>query len=339
MTVPVVAFDESGNSRGNLLDPDQPIAVVASVLLTEEEAQDCLARLRAVTKQDPTTEIKFSGLKSPRSREGVEALLRSDVLTPETVRAALAYKPFTAVCKLVDLTVEPMLHEGGVDLYKNGAALATSNLLYTTAPDHSDRGKWANVLDAFNRACARPQAAEFQAFEQAVDAWGATAGSMGYWATMLPLAARYLPDALLAQDGNPLNDPLDPALPLFVELARSWGDSLEQDFAVLHDHSEVMERWMEVLYRLDEFPDPVRPGQNLARLRIAPGQLVADADSKEHARLQVADVVVGAVRAWAVAEATGRPLQDASARFRDLTHPWVVRLVAASLDGYPWVTA
>jgi hypothetical protein len=332
MAAPVVAFDESGNTRGNLLDPNQPVAVVASVLLSDQAADDCLARLRAVTRQDPASEVHYKGLKSDRGRKGVAALLASDVLTPDTVRVVVAHKPFAAVCKLVDLTLEPMFHDSGLNLYEDGAARATANLLYATAPVLTDADRWGTLVETFNRACAQPRADAFQAFGRAVDDWSRTAGKIGELSEMLRLASRFLPAALHDHKGQPLSDPLDPALPLFVLLAHSWGTVLQEDFAVLHDHSTVIERWVDILHRLDELPDPTGQQAHLSALRIAPGQLIPDADSKEHSRLQVADIVVGAVRTWALTTASGQPLSPASAALRELTMPWVIDALWPSLD-------
>lgn len=324
--LPIVAFDESGNTRGNLMDRGQPVAVVASVHLTREDAAMCLATLRSVTRQAPTSEIHFRGLKSRTARRGIEALLTSDLLTPRSVRVVLAHKPFAAVCKLVDLTVEPMLYEAGINAYADGFAPAMAQVLHLAAPMLSDAERWRAVLQAFNRACARPAPAEFGAFEEAVATWSLTAGEIGDLAGMVRAATRFLPGALLSHAGEPLNDPLDPALPIFVRLAYAWGDALG-NFGVLHDHSTVIQRWVGVLQSLDEFPDPTEEKSNLAALRIPKGALVADADSKDDDRLQVADIIVGAVRTWAVEAASGAQISSESQRFRELTMPWVVDAV------------
>ena len=332
MVAPVVAFDESGNTRGNLLDPNQRVAVAASVLLSDQEADDCLARLRAVTRQDPSSEVHYKGLRSDRGRQGIAALLASDALTPDTVRVVVAHKPFAAVCKLVDLTLEPMLHESGLNLYEAGAARATANLLYATAPVLTDADRWLTVVETFNRACAQPRNDTFEAFERAVDEWSRTADKIGDLSKMMQLASRFLPASLHDHTGEPHKDPLDPALPLFVLLAHSWGTALRQDFTVLHDHSSVIERWVNILHRLDQLPDPTGEQVHLSRLRIASGQLIPDADSKEHPRLQVADIVVGAVRTWALESTSGRPLSPASAALRESTMPWITDAIWPSLD-------
>jgi len=62
---PIVAFDETGNTGDNLLDPDQPVFVLASVQLPDEDTVRVLG--------DPAGEIKFAKLK--RSRVGERRIL------------------------------------------------------------------------------------------------------------------------------------------------------------------------------------------------------------------------------------------------------------------------
>lgn len=45
---PLIAFDESGNTSGNLLDPTQPVLVVGSVAISDGEAEEAIARLRSL---------------------------------------------------------------------------------------------------------------------------------------------------------------------------------------------------------------------------------------------------------------------------------------------------
>jgi hypothetical protein len=112
-SLPLVAFDESGNSKGNLLDAQQPVLVVGSVCLTDEEASGIVDRFYSATKLPRSNEIHFAGLRSDRGRTGIVSILESEALNTDTARAALAHKEFTAVCKLVDLTLEPMWYEMG----------------------------------------------------------------------------------------------------------------------------------------------------------------------------------------------------------------------------------
>ncbi len=60
-------------------------------------------------------------------------------------------------------------------------------------------------------------------------------------------------------------------------------------------------------------------------------QLVADADSKQHARLQVADVIVGAVSTWAVAAASSQETQRPRVSAR-LTTSWIADAIWPSAN-------
>ena len=228
------------------------------------------------------------------------------------------------MCKLVDLTIEPLSHAMGTDLYERSQALATANLLHMAAPTMGNAGAWDAVLRTFNRACAQPTDERFHAFASSVEAWHASADQMLRIADMLLEGSGMLRDSLHIAHQEPLSDPLDPALPLFVLVAASWGEALQGDFGVLHDNSAIIKRWTDVLMTLDDLPDLSRPGRRLDRLRIGQGQLDASGDSRRHARLQVADVIVGAVRTWTTRLVRGQPLDEWSCRLRELTAPWVI---------------
>lgn len=73
-----VAFDESGNTGGNLLDGEQPVFALASVQLSNDEAAALVASLG--TKQG---ELKFSSLRSSGpGRRKILTLLKAEVLSP-----------------------------------------------------------------------------------------------------------------------------------------------------------------------------------------------------------------------------------------------------------------
>lgn len=303
------------------------MAVLGSVSLTEDEADNCLHRLRLVTRQHSAGEVHFRGLKSERGREGVLALLGSEVLSSESVRGVIAHKEFMAVCKLVDLTLEPLFDSLGENLYARNGALATANVLFFTAATSAGVDTWRRVLEAFNATCLRPEAASFEAFFSAVDTWRAHDRLLDGLADALQEGARWLPDALLDSRGAPMPDPMDPALPHFVLLARSWGDHFGSNFSILHDHSEIIERWRIMLLNMDRLPNVAEPGSRLERLSIVPETFDASGDSRQHSRLQVVDIVVGAVRTWASSMARGVPLDGWSTALRDLTAPWLVNAV------------
>src|SRR5207249_11198249 len=106
---------------GNLLDPDQPVFVLASVQLSSSSAT-------ALIGSRPH-ELKFANLKrSQTGQRRIIELLDSSVLTEDRVILSGFHKPFMAVTKLVDLLVEPLFYAKGIDLYERGGNLAMANM-------------------------------------------------------------------------------------------------------------------------------------------------------------------------------------------------------------------
>ena len=111
---PLIAFDEAGNSGGNLLDPEQPTFVLASVHLSDEETNALLPPRAG--------EYKFATLKrSAPGREAILDFLNSPILTEDRYLVSGFHKKFMAVTKMVDMLVEPLTHRDGINLYERGA--------------------------------------------------------------------------------------------------------------------------------------------------------------------------------------------------------------------------
>lgn len=64
-----VAFDEAGNSGENLLDPEQPVFVLAAVCLEESEADSICSTALGCGQ---ATELKFAALRRrPRGQQTI----------------------------------------------------------------------------------------------------------------------------------------------------------------------------------------------------------------------------------------------------------------------------
>ena len=89
-----VAFDESGNTGADLLNPQQPVFALASTSLTRVEAELVLDRIR--TPQ--TKEFKFLRLRrNDAGRRRILQFLSAPELTPETARTTYFHKRFMVV--------------------------------------------------------------------------------------------------------------------------------------------------------------------------------------------------------------------------------------------------
>jgi hypothetical protein len=56
--------------------------------------------------------------------------LRGMAKEPESVKFTIAHKHYVLVTKIVDLLIEPMAYEDGLDFYQDGLNIAFSNMPY-----------------------------------------------------------------------------------------------------------------------------------------------------------------------------------------------------------------
>ena len=126
--MPSVFFDESGFTGVALLDRDQPSFVIASSIVTDEEA----ARfLRDVFPDFRGAEFKFKKLWSrPNYRQRLVRLCDAIGATPDNVFLWEVDKKFCVLTKLIDFLVEPVAHDAGYDFYKDSHANKFANYIH-----------------------------------------------------------------------------------------------------------------------------------------------------------------------------------------------------------------
>lgn len=127
--------DESGHTGANLLDKTQPYFVFASNDFDDETA----ARFLNIVKTEQAVEAKFKKLKkSSPGRKKLITLFRDKDFCDKHLVLTIYEKEFYVITKLVDLVVESILHNLGVDLYQGKMNLAMSNFLYASLKNEVD---------------------------------------------------------------------------------------------------------------------------------------------------------------------------------------------------------
>lgn len=318
--LPLVAFDETGNSGQNLLDPDQPVFALASVNLSEQRALDLLQR--AIPKG--ATEAKFSKLRTSNpGRKRIIALLNDGAFSCSDVKIAIYHKSFLVTVKIVDMLVETLHHRAGVDLYENAGHLALANLLHSVVPVFCGadafkvwqerfvalvRGKTPESVEAFYAQTLRLRAANSDPDFDSV---------LG----MLALTRAVVDEGIADKDSIAL----DPAIPSLVSLAAQWTSTLNQPFDLVHDQSKPVAHGREGLLALlsvDRPPDNFGLGEFKAAFPILAHD-IRFADSRSVPQLQVADLCAGA--AATLMRARARKLEDPFAE--QLLHAGIANLV------------
>ena len=108
MMPPTLFLDESGFTGEDLFNADQPVFVLATICLPEDQCRtikgDHFGAVRA-------RELKHSELcKRPRSQAMVLDFLRRAVQRPEIIRFSILHKRYDLVCQMVDWLAEPPMH-------------------------------------------------------------------------------------------------------------------------------------------------------------------------------------------------------------------------------------
>ena len=129
-TVPdVLWFDESGHTGEDLLNPDQPVFVLASSNVSQEAAERLVQTHFAGVR---AAELKHGALsKHERGRRQVLGFLE-DPAVEGMFAVDIWHKEFTLFTTLVDCWVETAMHRDGVDLYNRGGNIALANATYLT---------------------------------------------------------------------------------------------------------------------------------------------------------------------------------------------------------------
>jgi len=240
-----VAFDEAGNTGQNLLDPDQEIFVLSSVCLSDSDASSILG---LAGRQG---ELHFRNLKrSAAGRRAIVDVLRSPLLTRETLKIAILHKPFMVVGKIVDLLIEELLRRLEIDLYERGGNIALSNLIYCVTPTLCGRDRFEQLQAKFVRMVRTKAGADVRAFYDVVDSLCRHCINERYMETLeLLRQTRAIVDDVLSQVEITT---LDPAVPAFLALCQAWEDQLDCTFDIIHDPSkaiafdqDLLERYMD----------------------------------------------------------------------------------------------
>ena len=290
-----VYFDESGNTGPDLLNNDQPVFVLSSVCLAPEL---CASLLDPVT-QATAGEVHFTKLKRQTAmRKRLIDLLSSDSVNDRTTKVYFVHKRFMVTCKYLDLLLEPMLHNDGIDYYDGGMNLSHANLHYMIMPVFCG----ADATEAFFKdfvAMFRQRTPEaVDRFYATLRATAAASRDKDFASELeiLGLSLSHIHTALTQTPDNALN----PAIPAFVALASEWNKQFGQSFAIVHDDSKPLSKeraGLEAFLTPWQAPKEIGYGYQRAPFPFNVTSLVF-ASSHDHKQIQLADIVAGSYGHW-----------------------------------------
>lgn len=296
MANPLVAFDESGNTGQDLINPAQPVFSLASVHLSDSETDDTIQILSPKRGH----EAKFETVKRSKSgRQRILAFLRSAYITPGKVKINIVHKPYMVTGKVVDLLIEPLAHQNSIDIYERGANIGLANLYHVSLPTLFGEARFASFQSHFVRMIRKKDRVSVKAFYNLCRNLYDTCREEWFKPLIATvLASEQIVGGMLSAVGT---TSLDPAGTSFVQHCVAWGSQFGQEFDLVHDQSKPLEHERELLSFLMARNEPdVEVGYDRRKMILplkATG--ITFGDSKTVRQLQVADVVAGASAYWA----------------------------------------
>jgi hypothetical protein len=314
-----IAFDETGNSGGDLTNSIQPVFCLGSVRLDSEQLAEVAESLQLVK----APEWKFAKVKkTPAQLRALTELLERPWITNDVVKLFPIHKRFMVVSKFVDLIHEPIAREHGLDLYQQGGALATANLLVTTLPIFLGEARFARFLQRFVDCVRTGGDAELHRFESEAEKIHRFLQKKHPG----PVADSFAP-VLLACRRRELwldfrdPDELDPLVPAYFVLVLKWSNALKGSFRVLADEAKALARNREHLMKMAD-PSieprmiPITGGEYASYpLKVKEIVTTCSKDSKE---VQFADLVCGAANHVLHPMVARTPLDEIQRRLREV---------------------
>lgn len=287
----IIYCDEAGNTGANLLDPEQPIFVLASNDFSVEEAGNLLLHVNSGQANEP----KFSTLK--RTESGIAriiAFLADPRLNRHRVQIDVYHKRYMIVTKMVDLVAETIFHQRGMDLYAEGGNLVMSNLLFYQMPIFCGGERTSAFLQAFVdliRQGVQKKDAYFEAGRNL-----ASASSVKSFQSLLWYFTE--PKLFDIWYQNFDKNHLDPAIPSLFHHIATWGERKVERFDVIHDHSKpilaTQETFVSMMAGEGEDSTVIGPDRRTILFPLR-ARTLSQGDSALHPQLQVADLCAGSL--------------------------------------------
>jgi hypothetical protein len=306
-----IVCDESGFAGGNLVGRGHsPVFAHASLTIGVKRAATLIAKLRAHGRPG-SGEFKAARL-TPSQQAGAASWLSQLAMTADRALVHLTDTRFFVLARTVDVLLGDQPVRGidtpGATPELRQAAVA----LYQASRQSHDEGPWdrfliaaANLLRTNNRWLPPdplPRFAESVEGVLATEPEPDAAALLQRLQSAGPRAAEARAALVLDRRAAPLMEPLLPALMCAIQAWAARTSSLR----VVHDEQSALTPW--------------RMAEMGARLAMQPsgGRLesVQRVDSREDARVQVADLLAGLGRRWAAAMLSSRNDATAGGRTR-----------------------
>lgn len=313
-----ISIDESGFNGEDLLgftlrpEYESRAFVLATLAMDEEECHELKAKYFGNVQ---ARSLKHTNLARRPSRQAlVLAYMRELALRPEKVRIYVAHKRFCLIRKLVDLVVERVFHDDGLDIYEDRHDIQLASAIHFLLPVFDGRSYLDGLLAAFQNMMRDRTQSSLNGFATALGSKVLREESRQILAPVFEFVRRH--DAASFFQPSHKNS-LDLSFTLALCLVSAWRGALGPDIPIrlVHDRSSNMAKqssWWEFL----NHPDRPEFVEAASRKMVFPAAIdeTVFVDDKDSVGVQLADVAAGAAHRASTWSARGQDPSDAYAR-------------------------
>lgn len=300
MSSPMLFMDESGFTGEDLFSSDQPVFVLATVFLPEDECQivkrEHFGAVRAA-------ELKHSKLcQRTRSQGMVLSFLRQVVKQPELIRFSILHKRYDLVCHMVDWLVETRVHDVGLNLYQRGGHIGLSNMLYYCLPGLGGSEFFVGLLKRFQDMMRYRTREAFDAFFRPLyERYGQGEQLDEVTTYLLGFCVHpqfgFSPEFGFRELLNLPEKPFAVGLTCALALMERWKQYHTEPVSLVHDNSSSMVKERDIWEALVSPSLPPALVGYAGRIRSYPLMVKETSFEPSHqwAGLQLADILAGAM--------------------------------------------
>ena len=305
-----IFIDECGYTGEDLFNADQPVFTLASIYLPEDV---CGELKREYFSKVNARELKHTQLvKSLSQQDMMIRFLREMAKNAESVKFAIVHKKYALISKIVDLLIEPMAYEDGLNFYERGLNIAFSNMLHYMTKIVAGEEFYDKMLLAFQVMMRDRTAEAYNTFFELFLENDFPENLDDLYVSLKVCHLRYGIRVLGSIPKNSLEIAFSEAFNLVAE----WSKSISGNIQLVHDQSSEMAKKKQLWDRaLHPNIPPKVVGYDTRKMvfpiRVEKTDFI---DSKDSAGLQLADVLAGAMTKCMKWIIEGQQTKDAYAR-------------------------
>ncbi len=286
-------FDEAGYTGPDLTNNEQPFFVLTSIRMTDDEI---VSLKEDIGYSDWKKEIHFKSMyKDPLGRAMLDKIFNHPLMDDNHVLPSFANKRYCVYAHIVNMLVETMYYNHGLNLYEGAKNLILANCLYYYAILHPNKDLVAEFENSFVGMVRDPSIKSVANFYMATDKLRYDADTTDSFSNMLseiPPTKQYINEALSNKKFY-----IDLTIPLFSVSIQEWYKRTKEKENVLFDSSEPFfanKEFMENLRDM-EVPETIVGYGNGKHVYPLPVGNMDIAMSHKEFGLQLADVFASAL--------------------------------------------